>query len=292
MDKNKIASIISLLSAALLWSLWGVFSRLLGIDFGIFYQAFSRGLIIFLILFGGLLVKRNWKKILPADYKWFLGMGLFGLLSAVSAFIAFNYLTIGTTLFAFYAASTLGGYFLGSILFREKLTRIKIVSLLISLAGLFVIFSLTFERADLFYLSLSALGGFGFAGWQIFSKKVSDRYSLIQVMTIDNLIFTVISLFLTLGFKESIILPNLSFLWFIVVLFALLVLGAAFLNIYGFRHLEAQKGSLIMLLEPVFGVIFGWLFYRESLTIYPLIGGALIIFGAALPNLIPSENSS
>jgi drug/metabolite transporter (DMT)-like permease len=35
----------------------------------------------------------------------------------------------------------------------------------------------------------------------------------------------------------------------------------------------------------VFGVLFGWLFYKEVLTIYSLIGGALILFGAALPNL-------
>ena len=111
-------------------------------------------------------------------------------------------------------------------------------------------------------------------------------------MTIDNLIFTVVSLLLTLGFKESIIWPSFSFLWLIVILFAWLTLGASFLNIFGFRRLEAQKGSLIMLLEPVFGVILGWLFYRELLTTYSLIGGALIIFGAALPNLIQSENHS
>ncbi|MDP2927140.1 MAG: DMT family transporter [bacterium] len=289
MDKNKTASIISLLFAALLWSFWGVFSRLLGIDFGIFYQAFSRGLIVFLILSGVLLLKRDWKRILPADYKWFLGMSLLGLLSTVSAFVAFNYLTIGTALFVLYAASTLGGYFLGAILFRERLTRTKIISLLISFAGLFVIFSVTFEPAKLFYLLSSVLAGLGFAGWQVLSKKVSNRYSLLQIMTIDNLIFTVSSLFLTLGFKENIILPSFSFPWLIVILFALLVIGAAFLNIFGFRRLGAQEGSLIMLLEPVFGVILGWLFYRELLTIYSLIGGALIIFGAALPNIIQRE---
>ena len=152
-----------------------------------------------------------------------------------------------------------------------------------------MIFLLTLERTSLFYLLLSALAGLGYAGWQILSKKVSGRYSLLQVMTIDNLIFTVISLLLTLGFKESIIWPSLSFLWLIVVLFAWLTLGASFLNIFGFRHFEVQKGSLLMVLEPVFGVIFGWLVFAEVLSYSSLIGGALIIFGAALPNLIQSE---
>ncbi|MDP3093513.1 MAG: DMT family transporter [bacterium] len=285
MDKNKALGIISLVFAAFLWSLWGVFSRLLGLGFGIFYQAFSRGLILFLILFACLLLTRSWKRILPTDYKWFLGMSLSELLSVVCFFVAINYLAIGLTLFVFYAASTLGGYFLGSVLFQERLTRIKIISLLISFAGLFVIFSATLEQTNPLYLLLSALSGFGFAGWQVFSKKVSSQYSLIQVMAIDNLIFTLASLIFVLAFKETIILPSFSLVWLILILFAFLVLGASFLNIYGFRRLEAQKGSLIMLSEVVFGVFFGWLFYKEFLTIYSLIGGALILFGAALPNI-------
>ena len=285
MDKNKIIGIVSLASAAFLWGLWGVFARLLGLGFGVFYQVFSRCLILFLILFGYLLLKRLWKRVDGADYKWFLGMSLSGLLSTVCSFVAFNYLAIGITLFVFYAASTLGGYFLGSILFQERLTRIKIISLLVSFFGLFLIFSTTFEQANLFYLLLSVLGGFGFAGWQVFSKKVSSKYSLFQVSAIDNLIFSIVSLIFVVAFKETIILPSFSLIWLIVLLFAFTVLIASLFNIYGFRRLEAQKGSLIMLLDPVFGVIFGWLFYKEVLTIYSLVGGAMILFGAALPNL-------
>ncbi len=289
MDKNKTLGVISLVFAAFIWGFFGIFSRLVGIDFGIFYQAFSRSLILFLILSIILILKKNWKKVLLTDYKWFLGMSLMGLLSTVGSFIAFNYLSIGTTLFVFYAASTLGSYLLGFFLFQEKLTKIKVTSFLISLTGLFIVFFLTLERAKLFYVLLSILAGFGFAGWQIFSKKVSDRYSLIQVMMVDNINFIVISLLLVLGFKEKIILPSFSLLWLVVILYALLVLGACFLNIFGFWRLEAQKGSLIMLLEPFFGVIFGWLFYKEGLTIYSLIGGAMILFGAVLPNLVSDQ---
>ena len=292
MDKNKIAGIVSLISAAFLWSLWGVFSRLLGLGFGIFYQAFSRGLILLLILFGYLLLKRLWKRVDGADYKWFLGMSLSGLLSVICFFVAINYLAIGLTLFVFYAASILGGYFLGSVLFQERLTRIKIISLLISFAGLFVISFATLEQTNLLYLLLSVLSGFGFAGWQVFSKKVSSQYSLIQVMAIDNLIFTLASLIFVLAFKETIILPSFSLVWLILILFAFLVLAGSLLNIYGFRRLEAQKGSLIMLLEVVFGIFFGWLFYKEVLTIYSLIGGALILLGAALPNFQSDKQKS
>jgi len=285
MDKNKIIGISSLTSAAMLFGLYGIFSRLLGLGFGIFYQVFSRSLIIFLILAIYLLVKRNWKRIDAKDYKWFLIMSLSGLAAAISFFVTANKLTIATNLFVFYTGSVIAGYFLGSFFFKEKLNAIKIISLLTCLIGLFMIFSCFPEKKELFYLFLALASGLGSAVWNVFSKKVSTKYPLMQVSFIDNLNFTVFSLALTIFFKDSFILPNFSLPWLNVFLFAFSTMIASLFVFNGFRCLEAQIGSLLMLSEPVFGVIFGWLFYKEVLTIYSLVGGAMILFGAALPNL-------
>jgi drug/metabolite transporter (DMT)-like permease len=57
------------------------------------------------------------------------------------------------------------------------------------------------------------------------------------------------------------------------------------LIIYGFKYLDSQKGSLLMLLEVVFGVIVGFLVYQETLSWGAVLGGLLILLGVALPNL-------
>jgi len=55
------------------------------------------------------------------------------------------------------------------------------------------------------------------------------------------------------------------------------------LIIYGFRHLEAQVGSIVMLMEIVFGLFLGFMLYDEVLSVTSLIGGALIIVAVVLP---------
>lgn len=102
--------------------------------------------------------------------------------------------------------------------------------------------------------------------------------------------FLVLGIVSVLVFREPILWPNLSGPWLAKFVFSLATLGGAFLTVQGFRHLSAQSGTLLMLLEPVFGVVLGFLVFAERLSLSSLIGGALIIFGAALPNLIPSEN--
>lgn len=286
MRQNQSRGIISLIFGALLFSLWGVFPRLIGMDFGIFFQVLARELIILLILLPFFLWRREWLKIGRKDYPWFLGMSLSGFFSVVTAFVAFNNLGVGTTFFVFYSSSTLAGYFLGRWLFQERLTPVKIISLFICLAGLLVIFSFSPAGDNLFYLLLALLSGLGGAGWNIFSKKVSSKYSLLQVLITDSLIYFVLGTVSIIIFSEPVFWPTLSGPWLATLLFSFSILGGAFLTINGFRHLSAQNGTLLMLLEPVFGVVFGWLVFAEVLSYSSLIGGALIIFGAALPNII------
>jgi len=277
----------SLVIATLLYGLYGVFSRFIGTDFGIFFQAFARNLIVLFILSVYIFWKRTWKRIEKTDYKWFGFMIFPALLADVAIFVAFNNLAIGTALFVFYTSFTLGGYVLGSLLFQEELTKAKIISLLTCLLGLFILSSTTLKQGSLFYLLLAVLAGLGMTGWNIFSKKVSSKYSLTQVLSIDCLIFIIGSLPLAMFFKEPVSIPSFSTPWIAVFLYAFAAIGASLLTINGFRYLQAQIGSLIMLLQLVFGVLFGWVFFKEVLTYSSIVGGLLILLGAAIPNLTP-----
>ena len=288
---NRLKGVISLCLASFLWGLWGVFSRFLGLSFGVFYQSFSRSLILFVIVLFFVLLKKSWRKIERGDLKWFFIISAGGLVSGTGSFIGFNHLAISTTLFYYYVGCVIGSYLFGKLFFSEKLTKIKLIALALCLAGLLTVFYSAVKQGEIIFIALTLAAGFGGAMWGIFSKKITVKYSLAQIFLIDNFNFTIGCLILTIIFGETIILPSFSLLWLYVILFSLSVLAASFFHFYGFKYVQAQIGSLILLLEVIFGIFFGWLFYKETLTLLTFLGGMMIIFGAALPNLSMGDKS-
>lgn len=284
MSNKQFQGLISLVLAALFYGLYGVLSRIISMDFGAVFQVVARDTIVLGILTLYILKLKKWKKVIKSDYKWFFLMTFPGIVSIVAIFIAFNNLALGTAMFAFYAASTLASYLLGFTLFKEKLTWKKITSLFTSFIGLYLMFFSLFSAGKIIFLILACVSGIGSAGWNVISKKVSKKYAITQVRLIDSSLTILIGLPLALLLKEP-SLPALTEPWLGVFLYAVVAVLSSLLLINGFRHLQAQVGSLILLLEPVFAAFFGWLFYKEVLTIYSLVGGLLILFGAALPNI-------
>jgi drug/metabolite transporter (DMT)-like permease len=275
----------ALVFATLFFGSYGILYRFIGTDFGIFFQGWVRAIVILFFLSLYIFYSKHWRSIEKIDYKWFVLMAVPGVLSFLATFVAFNNLVIGTALFIFYACSTIGGYLLGFFIFREKITQIKIISLIICLVGLLIISSFSIEKNDLFYLFLTAFAGFSSASWNIFSKKISSKYPFAEILFVNFIISFAVNLLLSLYFKDAISLPVFSISWISVFLLAIVTLCAASLTIYGFKHMQAQVGSLVMLLEIVFGTFFAWLFFKETLTPLSVVGGAFIIFGVALPNL-------
>ena len=227
----------------------------------------------------------SWKPLKKQDLKWFASMIGPGLVAIILIFISFNKLPLGTVYFVIYACSTLFSYLIGTLFFSERINSRKALSLILCLFGLFFIYWDTIGKGELLYLLLAIIGGGGMAAWNVFSKKVTANYSLVQVLTIDSIATVFIALSLAFLFKENLAPPSLTLPWLVVLIFACTAVGAGLLTIGGFKLLEAQKGSLIMLLEPVFGSIFGFLFFREMLSSLFFLGAVLITAGMALPIL-------
>jgi drug/metabolite transporter (DMT)-like permease len=185
----------------------------------------------------------------------------------------------------FFGGSTLGGFILGKFLFQENLNRLKITSLFLALIGLLLVYSISINPGQFWYLWLAFGSGLGAALWNSLSKKVADSYSAIQLNGLDFLITGIITLIISIGFQETWSWPNLSQPWIANGLFLILFALAGQLIIYGFKNLDVQRGSLIMLLEIVFGILLGSWFFHELLGFWSLVGGGLIILAAALPEM-------
>lgn len=277
--------VLSLVFATFIYGLYGVFSRMIGIEFGVFAQSTIKNLIVVILSLLIVLKYQLWKTPQKQDWPWIIMWVCGDLAATIGIFIAFNKISIGTAYLLFYAGSLVAGSIIGRVIFQEKLSDVKSVSIVLSLLGLFIIYSLNIEASKLVFLLLAFLSGNFVAVYNTFSKKFSHKYHQMQLVFLNMSISFIISLFLTVLLKENPPVFSFSIPWLGVFLFALSYLFTVPLLIYGFRKNEVQIGSLIMPLEVVFGSIFGLIFYKETLSVSMIIGGLLIIIASVLPNL-------
>lgn len=283
---SQLRAALALLTATFLYSFFGVLTRIMGFELPIFYASFTRDVAGAAILLVPLLLASRWQRVASADWKWLVLRATGGVFGFLGSYYAFYHLPLGTAYFIFYGGSTIFGFISGALLFGEKVSRLEAFSLAISLLGLVLLYSVGGVASDLVkYVIWAFAGGMGAAVWNTFSKKISGSYSSTQLNGLDFTVFAVIMLLLSLLNQENWVAPAFNLTWLANLLFVLMFVVTGQLMIYGFKHLDAQKGSLIMLLEVVFGAVVGWLLYQEALSAGALLGGMLILLGASLPQL-------
>lgn len=282
---NKLIGTSSLVIAALIFSLYGVFSRYIYSDFGIFYQSASRyfiGILIFSFL--GIL-GRKFKKIKKSDWKYLGLQAFFNFGVNIPFFVSVVNLPLGTALFLFYASSVIFSYIYGYLVLKEKITPVKIAALFLALLGILLIYHGNFKLFNSIYIFTAIIAG-GFYGlYTSSSKMVSLKYSAVQINLIAYIIVFLLTLPFVILFRENIYLDFTSFSWEINFLYALAVTATGFLIVYGFKYIEAQIGSLILLSELIFVIFVGYIFFKEVPGSYVIFGGLFILLAMILPHI-------
>ncbi len=282
-QKAHLTGIGSLLITTLMYSLFPVFSRIIGTDISLFFLSFVRSLLPMTVL--GLIIwyRKEWKSIKKSDWKFLIGRTALGGIAFIFSYYAFNNIAVGTVYLIFYAFSTIGGYALGTVLFNEKISQTRMLSLILVLIGLSLVYSFSFEVEKVKFILFSVISGLANSVWMVFAKKVSGDYSATFINFWDFLFFSLLYLILSIVLREAWTLPVANLVWGANMLFGIMFLFTGQLIIVGFDRLPAQIATLIMLSEVVFGVILGWWLYGEVLAPLSFVGGALILLGIALP---------
>lgn len=275
----------ALLLTGLCFSFYGVFSRYVSKDFDTFYQTTSRYVIGGALLILLTIIFRAWKSIRHGDVKWFLLQGFFVAGINIPFYLAVIHLPIGVALFLFYASGVIFSYLFGSLFLQEKLNTVKVVALVLAIFGIFLIYQGDARNFQSLYVLTAILAGSFYGLYGASSKKLNMKYSEIQI----SLIGTIITLALTAPFvfllKENIFLDFSALSWKVNILYAFVGVITSFLLIYGFKYIEAQKGSLILLSELVFVVANGFFFFHEIPSVLAVFGGICILIALSLPNI-------
>ena len=228
---------------------------------------------------------KSFIRVKKRDIKWFAIVTLSGAATFAPYFYAFNHLAIGTATLLFYAALTITIYIVGKLFLKEKMTLVKLASLIIALVGLSLIFTISFGQG-LLIPALAAIFAGSAGGCEVaFTKKISGSYSSVQITTILFLVSLVLHLPLSLLLGETQVIPNFTQPWFAQIGYALVQVGAFFFVVIGYNHLEASIAAILGLGEILVAVAIGILLFGEALTGSVILGGLLIIIAGILPNM-------
>lgn len=282
---ENIKGSLALLLAGFIFASYGLFTRFISKAFDVGFQTWTRGLISLIILLIIGIKTHTFKKIKSKDIKWYLVYTLGGAFVIVPFTLAVVHAPLGTALFLFYSVSTICNFFYGSLVFKERLTPIKLISITLAIIGMIFLYYGNMGFTDPLYLFWAIVSGFFYSLYSTFNKKLSNQYSVIQIASSNQFMVFIINLVISLILMEKTNYQFLSIPWVFNGLFALLFTATTILIVYGFKRIEVQKGSLILLSELIFVVLFGFIVYKEVPTTLSAIGSICIFTSLVAPTL-------
>ena len=181
-------------------------------------------------------------------------------------------------------------------LFRgQKATKWIPLSVILAVAGLYSLSCVgvtSVSPGDLLLLGCAL----AFALQIILIEKYAPSVDALRLNTIQALVCTVLSAVIT-AFTEQVTIQSVTACALPLVHAGVFSMGIAYsLQIIGQKYLESTVSSLIMSMESVFAVLFGWLIMHQTLNKWEMIGCTLMFISVILSQLPdkskPTERSS
>lgn len=282
---QRLKGYAAVLASALCFGSYGVWSKLLGNDFGIYSQGWVRSAIILIILIPLGLWTKSFRRVDRQDWRLFIPTIVFTIFTIAPIFYAFNYLSIGTATLIFYSLFLLTTYVIGWTVMGERMTVIKLIAFGLALIGMFITFGISLAIFSALALFLAAFNGVASGGEVAFSKLVTEKYSTIQVTTLSWASILVTHLIMALVTHESVTPVAFNQAWLGMLAFSVVALAGFWLVIEGFKYIDASVGGLIGLTEIIFSIGFGLVVFHQPVTLSIVIGGAFILSAGVLPDL-------
>lgn len=280
--KTTILGITALITANFLYGFWGILSRFISKDFGVFSQyAFRSGFVTFVTLLV-LISKKQRIHTKKADIPWLIVWILTGIITDISIYLAFIHTQIGLSYFLFICSMALTGIGVGVVLYHEQLTKKKIAAIALSLAGLYFIFLRDIYLLLSLWLFMAVFAGISSGIWNTIPKKFSGQYSKLQLLFLGSVTSFIIYVISAIFLKQYLPAVALSPSWVALSFVSLTQLITTPLILYGFKHIKAHIGSLIMPFEIVFGTVLAFLVFGETLPVTTIFGGFLVIIASVL----------
>ncbi|MBO4242612.1 MAG: DMT family transporter [Clostridiales bacterium] len=290
MDKKSIRGMILILLAGILWGCMGLFVRPLD----------SKGLnsldlvcirAVLTAVFMGLFIlikSPSLFKIKLKDLWCFLGTGI---VSIVFFNICYFYeITITSLSVAAILLYTSPAFVMviSAVLFKEKLTLRKVVSLIILFIGLIFVTGVLGggSKITLITLLIGLGAGLGYALYSIFGRYCLERGYDTYTISFYTFLFASLATipFAHMGSIVSVSFSSVPSFGFTVLFVMVTTLIPYLVYTAGLKTTENSKAAIIASIEPVVATLNGILWFEEKISLPVFIGIVLVLAGIVISN--------
>jgi len=224
------------------------------------------------------------KSYLFSKYTW--AGALFYTLMVICFVLGNKMTTAGNVILIQYAApiyvALFSFYFLG-----EKSTKIDWIAIFLIFLGLGFFFIEELSMNQLNGKIMAILSGIGFAGLTICMRKEKND-SPIHSVLIGNIITFIIC---CPGYLSGITSTLHS--WLIIAFLGVVQLGIAYiLYSTAIKHVSALDAIIYPVIEPIFNPVFAFIILGESMSIFGIMGGFLVLLGVVARGFIKKSSKS
>jgi len=280
-----------ILTAGTLWGFMGVFVRALakiGISStgAIMLRCGLAAILLGLTIF---IKDRRQLQVRLRDFWCFIGSGLCSMLFFTYCYFkSMEHLDLGTAAILLYTAPSIV-IVLSRFIFREKLTGVKLLALLLAFAGCCLVSGVgTGARISVQGILLGIGSGLGYALYSIFARFAMNRgYSSLTISFYTSLLAGV-GAGVVWGTQEAPVM-------FASPYNALLCLATAVVTFYlpyllyttGLESVETGRASIMASIEPVVATACGIFIFREQPSFASVCGMLLVLSAIVLLNVKP-----
>lgn len=293
MSKNKqLTGSMLIMACALFWGATPILAKMTySMGNNAVNMAFIRNFLAIPLLFGILLFKRISFKLNIKEILTLLLLGLFNAFTTIFLYMSYSYISIGvaTTLNCSYPIFVM----IGSIIFlKQKASKKKVVSLIVTMLGIGMFFSLTGNQSNMLAGTLIAvLSSVCYAIYVLLFDKTKLKEQNAFKLTFY---ICIVNSFCCLIFglsRNQIVLDLPPLVWGYSTIIALLcsVLCITFFQL-GIKYVGSITTSILGMTEPIASILLGIVFLNEIMTWQKFVGCILIVIGILILQ-ISKENT-
>ncbi len=284
--KKYVAAVIG---AGTFWGLTGFITRELnnigiGPTGAIIVRCF-----IAAICFATLIIIKNPKEFLikPKDFWCFIGTGIFSLLFFTYCYFnAINMLSLSVAAILLYLAPAIVTL-LSAILFKEKITFLKIAAVILSFVGCALVSGITSGGNITFIGILYGVGaGLGYALYTVFSRFALQKGYSGNTVNFYSCLLASVAAIVLFGVKDTaaafVSSPYSVILCIVTGIVSCFI--PYLLYTYSLVGLENSKAAVLASVEPVVATLVGVIVYKEYLSAIGICGIMLVLSAIILLN--------
>lgn len=294
--KSETKGSVLVLAAGILWGSMGLFVRPLSAMGLSSLQISSVRMIVAALLFNIVLIIKN-----PGAYRidikdlgWFfaIGLGSVGVMTW-SYFTSIQMSGMGVAAILLYT-SPIWICLMARIFFKEKLTPVKLVALVLAFGGCCLVSGGGSVKLSPAGIILGLISGISYSLYSIFGAVILKKY---EPMVVTTYAFTICAVGVSL-IAKPLLIPGIVEASGQASRFLLLAPAMGFVTAFltfllytlGLKYLDVSRAGILATVEPLVATLLGIIVYKESLSILSGLGIAAIFAANILLNIKTSEN--